>query len=559
VFLIVASLIFTTFVIAKDLPRVCEKPNAQVFLKEGMALQSELESEHALAKYKLCLVEEPTCLACLYESGWSYWKLGQWEETVKVWETVLSISPSDSEVLQYLPTAKENLALIKVKKIPGTFVSGVPLGIRSTPSDSPLALLFLARRQSYNRKPESPLDVFDNDIQSPKSVHFSPDGKKVYVNSLEGSRTAIFDSLGMEKLGLIKHKFTEADSGLFLEKAPWGYNFAKDVKSPNEFVGKPVEIEHSHGGKFLWIPYYRRSFDKNGAMPSAIAIVDTSLDKIVRVMAVGPISKYVKRSHTGRWMAVSHWGDNTVGLIDIRSKNPENFKYDQLLIVEKQVPSKEMKGDRDRNCGFCVRGLAFSEDDKYLFVSRMKGGGISAFRLSPKGSEKPIYLGTVFGLLPGPRDLEVNSKGDLFVSCNASGQVMRVPWKELIAKLDTISVGEKYEKRSVTIKSKEVGGTKVYVGEGARSLRLSKDGKTLFVTVNKTSELVGLDAMSMRISARVPVDSFPVGLELSPDGSNVWVTSQGREAKGGNSVGVFQARYKMQEIVPLSRSEEEKK
>lgn len=546
---------------AGEKPRTCEKPAAQALLEQGMVLQGDLESARALEKYKACLVADPACQACIYESGWSYWKLGQWEDTVKVWETVLAANPDDSDVLQFLPTAKENLALVKVKKIPATFVSGVKLGVRSTPSDSPLSLLFLARRQSYNNAPESPLDIFDVDIQSPKSVHFSPDGKKVYVNSLEGGRTAIFDSLGTEKLGLIRHKFTEAEAPLFLEgeKAPWGYSFAKSVKKPNEFVGKPVEIEHSHNGKFLWIPYYRRSFDANGAMPSALAIVDTATDKIVRVMAVGPISKYVKRSHTSRWMAVSHWGDNTVGLIDMRGQKPENFKYAQLLVVEKKVPAKEMKGDRDKNCGFCVRGLAFSEDDRYLFVTRMKGGGLSAFKLDPKGGAKPQYLGTLFGLVPGPRDLEINDKGELFVSCNSSGVVMRVPWRELVEKLATIPADTKYEERRLRIKASDVSSVKAYVGVGARSLRLSKDGKVLFVTVNQTSELVGLDVAAMRISARIPVDSYPVGLELSPDGSQVWVTSQGRSAKGGNSVGVFQARYKMQEIVPSSMGAEEKK
>lgn len=532
--------------------RSCNGKGAQRLLEQGMALQAELESERALEKYQACLKAESGCHACLYESGWSHWKLGQWENVVKAWETVLAAQPDDPDIPQYLPTAKENLALVKVKKIPATFVSGVKIGTRSTPVDSPLSLLFLARRQSYNRKPESPLDIFDADIQSPKSVHFSPDGKRVYVNSLEGGRTAIFDSLGTEKLGLIKHKFTEENAGLFLEgvKAPWGYSFARSVKKPNEFMGKPVEIEHSHKGRYLWIPYYRRSYDPDGVMPSALAIVDTSTDQIVRALAVGPISKYVKKSTKGRWLAISHWGDNTVGLLDIRGSDPAKFRYEALLVVEKKVPPKEMKGDRDKNCGFCVRGLAFTENDRYLFVTRMKGGGIAVFRMDASGKKNHTYLGTVFGLVPGPRDLEINEKGELFVSCNSSGVVMRVPWRALVEKLGEIPAETEAKNRSLRVKPAEIGAERVYVGVGARSLRLSKDGKVVFVTVNQTSELVGVDTVAMQIAARVPVDSYPVGLELSPDGSHVWVTSQGRSAKGGNSVGVFQARYRRQEIVP---------
>jgi DNA-binding beta-propeller fold protein YncE len=416
-----------------------------------------------------------------------------------------------------------------------------------------LSILFLGRRQSYNRNPDNPLDVFDPDIQSPKSVHFSPDGKRVYVNSLEGGRTVVYDPYGIESLGLIRHRFTAEDSPLFLEgkKAPWGYGFPKEVKKPNEFYGRPVEIEHTHGGRYLWIPYYRRSFDKNGSMPSAVAIIDTNQDKIVRVMAVGPISKYVKRSNTGHWLAISHWGDNTVGLIDSRGQNPAKFRHDHLLVVEKRVPPEEMKGNRDQNCGFCVRGLAFSEDDRYLFVTRMKGGGIAIFRLDPEADKRPTYLGTVFGFVPGPRDIEIS--GDfLYVTCNASGVLARVSWLKLVDALSAIPQDTAYEKRSVQSQPKELGVEKVYVGAGARSLRLSHDGKTAFVAVNQTSELVAIDLNAMQIEARIPVDSYPVGLELSPDEEEVWVTSQGRSAKGGNSVGVFQVRYRSKEIVPSS-------
>jgi sugar lactone lactonase YvrE len=537
---------------ADDRPLVerrCSGKDAQSLLEQGMAQQAELESEAALAKYKECLAKEPGCTACTYESGWSYWKMGEWQQVVDAWS---KLDAADPDVLQYLPLAKENLALVKTKKIPLSFNSGVKLGERSQPEGAPISLLFLARRQSYNRNPDSPLDVYDADIQSPKSVHFAPDGARVFVNSLEGGRTVIYDPLGTRKLGVIKHRFTKDEAPLFLDgnKAPWDYSFPKSVKKPNEFFGRPVEIEHTHHGKFLWIPYYRRSFDKNGSLPSALAIVDTSEDKIVRVMAVGPISKYVKRSNTGRWLAVSHWGDNTVGLIDVRGDDPSRFHHDHLLVVEKRVAPKEMKGDRDRNCGFCVRGLAFSEDDRYLFVSRMKGGGIAVFKLDPKGKQAPQYLGSIFGLVPGPRDLEISSDGLLYVSCNASGVVARLPWRKLVDALGDIPADTEYEKRGIKVKPKELGAEKTYVGAGARSLRLSRDEKTVFVTVNRTSELVAVDAKAMRIAARIPVDSYPVGLELSPDGEEVWVTSQGRSAKGGNSVGVFQARYRMQEIVP---------
>lgn len=543
------ALILAQFAFAEPDLKKCSDPAAQRLLEQGMALQRDLESDSALRAYSECLEKEPGCVACNYESGWSFWKLGEWEQVVKAWEKTLELAPKHPDIPQYMVTAKENLALVKAKKIPASFVTGVEVGKRSEPEEGPLSLLLLARRQSYNPKSTHPMDQYDTDIQSPKSVHFTLDGKKVYVNSLEGGKTVVYDGLGLNKLSVISHKFTKEEAGLFKDgKIPWGYSFPKSVKAPNEFMGKPVELELSHKGRYLWIPYYRRTFDENGSMPSAMAVVDTKEDKIVRVMAVGPISKYVKRSHNNRWMAVSHWGDNTVGLIDIRGDDPAKFRHAHLLVVEKREDPRKLHGDRDRNCGFCVRGLAFSQDDRYLFVTRMKGGGIAVFRM--KGQGTPAYLGTVFGIVPGPRDSVISSDGSLYMSCNASGVVARMPWKKVVEKLEAIPADTPYAKRSVTVKPADVEAKITYVGLGARSIRLSHDESTLFVTVNKTSELVGVDTKTMTMAARIPVDSYPVGLDLSPDDSQVWVTSQGFSAKGGNSVGIFQARYKKAEIVP---------
>lgn len=529
--------------------RRCALPAAQSQLDEGMKLQAELESESALAAYEKCLTAEPGCVACRYEIGWSYWKLGKWEEVVKSWETVLKEYPQHPDVPQYLNTAKENLALLKEKKLPDGFVSGVALGTRSEPAEAPVSLLLLGRRQSYNPKPDHPMDQHDTDIHSPKSVGFSLNGKKVYVNSLEGGRTVVYDALGIEKKAVISHKFKPEDEALFKGKVPWGYKFPKGIKKPNEFIGKPVEMEFSRDGKYLFLPYYRRSYDEKGTMPSAMAVVNTETDTIERVMAVGPISKYVKRSHKGKLLAVSHWGDNTVGLIDISAKKAENFRPVQLLVVEKRMDlTKNLAQDRDKDCGFCVRGLAFSQDDKYLFVTRMKGGAISVFRLH--GNGKPDYLGAVFGLVAGPRDLEISQTGDLILTGNASGEVARLPWKNLVDALEKETSKLPYEKRTLHVNPTELGMTKVYVGLGARSFRLSHDEKHLFVSVNQTSELIVVETGAMKIVARIPVDSYPVGLDLSPDDTQLWVTSQGRSAKGGNSVGIFQVRYKTREVVP---------
>jgi DNA-binding beta-propeller fold protein YncE len=234
-----------------------------------------------------------------------------------------------------------------------------------------------------------------------------------------------------------------------------------------------------------------------------------------------------------------------VGLIDIRGEDPRKFKRAELLIVEKRQKLSNAHGDRDKLCGFCVRGLAFTPDEKHLFVSRMKGGGISVFALYTNGKHK--YLGTVFGILPGPRDLDTSRDGKtLFISCNASGFVARVPVKNV---LDTLKTDN-----HPTVERKDLDVKVAYVGLGARSLRLSPDERFLFVAVNQSSEIVVVSTDDMKVVSRIPVDSYPVGLDLSPDGTQLWVTSQGRDEEGGNSVGIFQVRYKDSEVVHASPS-----
>jgi DNA-binding beta-propeller fold protein YncE len=527
-------------------PPLCSKKEATELLTQGMQQQSELETEAAMASYARCLKKEPGCVACRYEIGWSFWKLGRWEEVIKTWEDVLKLEPDHALVAQFLPTAKENLALLRQKKIPPAFRSSVELATKSKPEDGPVSMILSARRQSYDPHPENPLDKYDPEIHSPKSVRFSQDGKKVYVNSLEAGRTVVYDAFGFTKTGSIKHKFAEEDSALFDASRIFNYRFPKKVKKPNVFLGKPVELELTHNGKYLWAPYYRRSFDENGTLPSAVAVIDTKTDEIVRVMGTGPISKYVKASPKGNWLAISHWGDNTVGLIDIRGDEPKKFKRAALLVVEKRLPLTGLGGDRDKFCGFCVRGLAFTPDERYLFVSRMKGGGVAIFDLAGFPAKKPKYLGSLFGILPGPRDLEITHDGtELYMSCNASGFVARVPTAAMV---EAVSAAVPPERR-VEVNRKELGVRVAYVGLGARSIRLSPDERHLFVAVNQTSELVAVDTKSMKAEARIPVDSYPVGLDLSPDGGQLWVTSQGRSAKGGNSVGVFQVRYRNDEVI----------
>lgn len=540
----IAFLLFT-FALAKE-PAICASAEATHFLKRGFELQKNNDTLKALEAYKHCLENQPDCAECNYEIGWSYWKVGEWSEVIRSWEKALSLNPQDKRVPFYLQQAKANWEAIRAKNAKPTFRKGTEVLASSFPKESPVQLNFISRWQSYDPNPESPLDHFDIDIDSPKSVMFSPDGKWTYVNSLEGGKTLVFESEGFKKVKVIRHRFNEKNAALVDKKAPFDYRFKE--KKPGYFVGKPVEGIFTHNGKFLWVTYYRRSYDELGQQPSALAVIDTATNEILRVMGTGSISKYIETSPDGKLLAVSNWGDNSIGLYDISSQNVKDFKEKKLLTVESRMKLTNLKSNRDKDCGFCVRGLAFSKDSKYLFVTRMKGGGIAVFDVAGK-SEK--YLGTVFGIQPGPRDIHLTEDGKtLYTGCNASGSIAKIDVPSLLEKFNAIKKPEK-----LRYDSKDVIFKRMSVGMGMRSFKISPDGQYIFAAINNSSEVVILKADSLAILGRMPVDSYPVGLSVSPDGTRLWVTSQGKENRGGNSVSVFLIKDYLKNQITLKDSE----
>lgn len=374
------------------------------------------------------------------------------------------------------------------------------------------------------------VDIKDREVYSPKSVRFTADAKKIYINSLEGGKTLVYSWPDLKKLKTINHRFTAKHANLFQGEATvfdYPYYTVPPSGDVNQFMGKPVESELSADGKYLWVPYYRRDWDSYGQSPGAIAVIDTRTDTIVRVMPTGPVPKYVAASPDGKFVAVMNWGDNTVGLIDTSSGDPQQYRYVAHMVVENQLSQEGLENtDRDSTCGFCLRGSVFSPDSQYLLVARMGKGGIAGFHIPTQK-----YLGSIMNIASTPRHLVLSPDGKtLFVSSNYAGQVSKLPLSTVIKSLETA-------------KGRRINGPKwesTYVGKGARTLEISSDGRFLFVAVNNTSELVTLDASTLQVLLRISVDPFAVGLAVAPDMSAAVLTSQGRSgAGGGNAVNVI--------------------
>lgn len=416
------------------------------------------------------------------------------------------------------------------------------IGTASTPADAEVRLVLKERFQHYNDTASSPHDHYDAAINSPKSARFHLAGQrqKLYINSLEGCQTVVYDAATMTRLKVIAHHFTEKDSSLFRGMATvFGYPFKQKLKNYNVFDGKPVESCLSHNGKYLWVPYYRRDYDANAVSPSAVAVIDTEQDSIVRVMPTGALPKMVAASPDNKYLAVTHWGDNTIGLMNIESDSVGGFWYDTLFVVDKRLPLEfgKKKVNRDAECGFCLRGTVFTPDSKYLLVGRMGGGGIAVFDVAKKK-----YLGTAFGTLNNVRHLVIKN-GDLFISTNSSGRVQKIALQTLLDKklaADTAGI-TLTEWKNVT------------VGTGARTIETTSDGAYIIAAINNESKLVVVRSSDLKVVAAIAADSFPVGLSISSDDRYIAVTAQGRhqggDDDGGNSVMIFEATYPLRTAV----------
>ena len=397
------------------------------------------------------------------------------------------------------------------------------VGQSFTADGETLSLTLCAKYQYYE---PSETATADADIHSPKSANIHPSGRKFYINSLEGCKTVAYDMATLQKLAVIGYDFTEADSLLF--SRPSGlFPFRHYTENLNTFQGKPVEGAFSHGGRFFWVPFYRRTYDINAQEPSAMAVIDTKADSIVVVMETGPLPKMVCASHDGRYMAVTHWGDNTVGLIDISSACPSDWRYLRYFVIDKQLKldySLTVPVNRDDDSGWCLRGTVFTPDDRYLLVGCMgQGGGIAVIDV-----QKQEYLGRMQGMRANVRHLVIRD-GWLYLSVNRAGYVQRIRLDRFMAAAQQLKGGT----ASVS------GWEECKVGNGARTIELSPDGRYVFAACHLESRVCIVDTQNMQLVGSIPVDSYPVGLDISQDGTTLITTSQGRGTRGGNCVDVY--------------------
>ena len=392
-------------------------------------------------------------------------------------------------------------------------------------TDNELVIRCIGQKHGFGKGPS-----YDADIRSPKSAIFLPEGEKFYVNSLEGCKTVVYQTDSLKKLKVINHSFPSGKGELWLPASGY-YDFTHypggDAKA---FQGKPVESALSNDGKYLFVPYYRRIFDINAQDPSALAVIDTDSDEIVLMTETGPLPKMVTVSNDGNLLAITHWGDNTVGFLDISDKDPKKWHHLKPITIGKKLNlnySLTNSVDRDSGSGYALRGTVFLPGDSIMLVCGMGG------QMAIVDTKRMEWLGMV-PALDRLRHI-VLSGNKLYMSRNATGEVLSM---ELDSVLNAIN-----RQKGIT-RNFKIGGIKsVKVGGGARTLKTSPEGKYIFVACNSSSALYVVDAETMKVIGNIKVDSYPVGLDVSPNGRLIVVTSQGRKGGGGNAVNIFEVDY----------------
>ena len=421
------------------------------------------------------------------------------------------------------------LSIFFSEKVNSQEIVNINIGDQSLPKNSEVVLSLKYRFQHYKKSLNSNGNIYDRSIDSPKSVNILNEKNKFYIHSLEGYTTSVYSTETFTKIRDINHIFNTDNQFLFHLDNVKNYKFKTKKTNLNFFKGKPVEGCFSHNGKYLWITYYRRSYDLNAIDPSAVCIIDTDRDSIIRVLTTGSLPKMISCSPDNNTIAITHWGDNTVTLIDISSDDPSDFKFKENIIIDykpKLNYDLKQKINRDQNCYNCLRGTVFTNDSKYILIGKMGNNSIAIIN-----SDSCKYIGSVEGTRSNMRHLIVKDNY-FYMSINKWGYIQKTQIDSFISHVEN-NITEQYDKWE-----------EVFVGYGARTISIDPTGKYIFVAVNNESKVVVVRTKDMKIISSCLVDSYPVGLDVSNDGEYLVITSQGKEGEGGNSVMIFDIIYK---------------
>jgi YVTN family beta-propeller protein len=315
---------------------------------------------------------------------------------------------------------------------------------------------------------------------APKSVEISPDGRYAAIMNLEGMDFWLISTATLQCITKGQFAKTPAQG--------WDYKTQQPIQS---YAQKPVECAFSGAGRFLWISLHNAGaivvYDtEEGPVAPNLPherlritnyITGNSSEQTVTKIPTEKTPKIIKVTPDEKYALVANWHSSSVSIVDVQT-------YQTIKNIR-------LGGET----WYKPRGIAISSDSKRAYVANMRGGTISVIDLTRLNviEDIPVTLNPRHVLL-------AKDQKTLYISDNILGKII---------KFDLLS-------------RKKTG--EVAIGKKARTIALSPDEKYVFGVSHDESRLVVVDAESLDIvyQERFP---FPLGLAVTPDGKQLWITS----------------------------------
>lgn len=298
-------------------------------------------------------------------------------------------------------------------------------------------------------------------INNPKSVAISPNGRHAYINNLEGMNTMIINTETFETESIIEH------------------------------TGKPVEFGFTNGGRYVWISYFRLlekgypsslGVERSYRYKSVVVIYDTLEQKLVNRIEVGIIPKIIAVSPDEKLVFVANWNSDDISVISTQS-------YEVIKTIK---------------VGAIPRGVEFTPDGKYVYVCNFGGSTISKIDV-----ETLEVIKTIKNVGYKPRDMVINNEGTFAYFSNFGDGYLRKLDLSTDEVVDKVKIGS--EPRSVALTNngkyifvvnyangtvdaisteefKVIGDYKADIG--AVGIALTPDNKYLWVTNQSTGSII---------------------------------------------------------------------
>ena len=309
---------------------------------------------------------------------------------------------------------------------------------------------------------------------TPKSVVASGSGLVVAQNMIYTHTVTAYDARSLSLVRTISDTAVPAEYGFM--------NYPRPVR------GGPVEAAFSPDARSLYVsnysmygPGFRRPGDdvcspNEHRDPSFVYKVDVASLRVVQLIGVGAVPKFLVVSPDGRHLLVSNWCSYSLSVVSTRTGQET----------------------RKVRVGRYPRGIAVTKDSSYAFVAVMGSNRIARVSLSTFDVD---YLGPVGS---GPRHLLLSSDGRfLFVTLNGEGRVVKFD----------LSAG-----RVVA---------RVRTGQEARTMAMAADGRTLYVVNYGSSTVSAVRTSDLAVVQKVRTATHPIGITYDAATGRVWVACYG--------------------------------